>query len=191
MSQPDLGFIQRVWDSADCLFDSQSIEAALDNMAVTITETLADKNPLVVSLMNGGLITCGRLLPKLNFILEVDFIHATRYREQTVGGATLDWKVLPHQNLQGRHVLLVDDILDEGMTLHEVKHYCQQQGAAQVYTAVLADKQHNRRQPIGFKADFTGVEVEDRYVFGCGMDYKGFLRNPDGIYAVADEFLKS
>ena len=158
-------------------------------MAVEITKVLEDKNPLVISLMNGGLIAAGQLLLRLDFILQVDFIHASRYREQTAGGTRLNWLVKPHQLLKGRHVLLIDDILDEGMTLYEVVQFCKREGVAQVYTAVLADKKHDRRVPAEFKADFTGLEIDDHYVFGCGMDYRGFLRNANGIYAVDKKLL--
>lgn len=185
----DIEHIKKVKATADCLYDAAAIEAVLDNMARDIAADLQDKNPLLVCLMNGGLMVAGRLMAKLDFVLQIDFIHASRYREQTQGGAVLDWLVKPHQQLQGRHVLLVDDILDEGQTLYEVKQYCLQQGAAGVLTAVLADKKHDRRKPAGFVADYTGLSVEDRYVFGCGMDYKGYLRNVDGIYAVDDALL--
>ncbi len=188
-STVSLEHIRQVRSSADCLYDEQEVNAALDRLAQDITAALQDKNPLIISLMNGGLITAGQLLPRLDFILQVDFVHATRYRGQTRGDSELRWYVKPHQSLEGRHVLLVDDILDEGQTLYEVIEFCRAEGAASVLTAVLADKKHNRRSPPGFLADFTGLEIEDRYVFGCGMDYKGYLRNAPGIYAVKQELL--
>lgn len=185
-----LDHIEQVKKTADCLHDAKAVSKAYDRIAADITKLLSKKNPLVISLMNGGLISAGQILPRLDFILQVDFIHATRYREQTAGGSKLNWLVKPHQLLKDRHVLLIDDILDEGMTLYEVVQYCKREGAKSVHTAVLADKKHDRRQPAGFKADFTGLEIEDRYVFGCGMDYRGYLRNANGIFAVADELLK-
>lgn len=185
-----LDHIERVKKTADCLHNAKAVAKAYDRMAVDITRVLSGKNPLVICLMNGGLISAGQLLPRLDFILQVDFVHATRYREQTAGGSKLNWLVKPHQLLRDRHILLIDDILDEGMTLYEVVQYCKKENAKSVHTAVLADKKHDRRQPVGFKAEFTGLEIEDRYVFGCGMDYRGYLRNANGIYAVADELLK-
>ena len=189
MSAVSLDHIRDVKKTARCLHSGKAVAKAFDAMAVAITKKLEDKNPLVISLMNGGLITSGQLLLRLDFVLQVDFIHASRYREQTAGGTRLNWLVKPHQLLKDRHVLLVDDILDEGMTLYEVVQYCKREGAKQVYTAVLADKKHDRRVPADFKADFTGLEIEDYYVFGCGMDYRGYLRNANGIYAVDDKFL--
>lgn len=189
MSAVSIEHIREVKKTAKCLHSGKAVAKAFDAMAAEITKKLEDKNPLVISLMNGGLIASGQLLLRLDFVLQVDFIHASRYREQTAGGTRLNWLVKPHQLLKDRHVLLVDDILDEGMTLYEVVQFCKREGAKQVYTAVLADKKHDRRVPAGFKADFTGLEIEDYYVFGCGMDYRGYLRNANGIYAVDDKFL--
>lgn len=121
--------------------------------------------------------------PRLPFPLQVDYMHATRYRMET-SGADLDWRVAPEAALTGREVLIIDDILDEGKTLAEIIKYCQKKGAANVYTAVLVDKLHDRKAVKGFKADFSGLEAADRFLFGYGMDYKGYWRNAPGIYAV-------
>ncbi len=179
----DLDHIRQVFDQADCLFSRTEVEAAITRMAVDITEKLADKNPLVFAVMNGGLVFCGSLLTHLNFPLESSYMHATRYRNTTSGG-TLDWKVPPLQDLKDRYVLIIDDILDEGHTLAAIEEYCAANGAAKVYTAVLVDKIHNRKFRIGQKCDFTGLECEDRYIFGYGMDYQGYWRNAPGIYAL-------
>ena len=125
----------------------------------------------------------GQLLTHLNFPLQLDYLHATRYRAETQGG-TLDWLVEPSIELKNRHVVILDDILDEGHTLNAIIEFCEQQGAQKVYTAVLLDKQHERKAVEGFKADFEGLKVEDRFVFGFGMDYQGYWRNAPGIYAV-------
>jgi len=179
----DLQHIQEVWREADLLVPEQQVESALDTLGQNITARLADKNPIVVCLMNGGLIISGKLLPRLSFPLQVDYIHATRYRDNTIG-SDIHWRVEPHLGFEDRTVLIVDDILDEGHTLVEVIAFCKAKGAAEVLSAVLLDKQHDRKAVPGFKAEFTGLEVEDRYVFGYGMDYKGYLRNAAGIYAV-------
>ncbi|MFO7602535.1 MAG: hypoxanthine-guanine phosphoribosyltransferase [Gammaproteobacteria bacterium] len=167
--------------NADCLFNKREVQAAVMRMAADIRRDLADSTPLVLSVMTGGLIPTGMLLEHLDFLLEIDYIHATRYQEQTQGGI-LDWRVKPHKPLVGRHVLIIDDILDEGITLREIVHYCQEQGAASVRTAVLSIKNHGR--PHAIDADYVGLELPSRYVFGCGMDYKGYFRNFYEIYAV-------
>ncbi len=168
---------------ADLLYSADDIANMLDVMAAEITAVLADKNPLVLCIMNGGVITTGHLLTRLNFPLEQDYLHATRYRGKTVGGKTLAWLRKPDANLAGRHVLLVDDILDEGYTLREIVQWCREQNAASVHVAALAEKMHDRRVD-GIKCDFSALKLVDRYVFGFGMDYKEYWRNANGIYAV-------
>ncbi|MFZ5594374.1 MAG: hypoxanthine-guanine phosphoribosyltransferase [Pseudomonadota bacterium] len=182
MKQDTLQEAKAVYAKADRLWSLKEIEAALDCMAADITATLADKNPLVLCVMNGGLIPAGGLLPRLDFPLQLDYIHATRYRGATQGGV-LHWVVKPSHSLEDRVVLLIDDILDEGVTLAAVIDYCKAEGASEVYSAVLVEKLHDRKN--GLQATFKGLDVEDRYVFGYGMDYKGYYRNAPGIYAVA------
>ena len=181
-SQFDIETIETVLAKADPLYTEREIAAALDEMAENITEQLRDKYPVCLSIMLGGLVPAGQLLPRLNFPVEVDYIHATRYRGTTQGGK-LNWLKYPSISLASRTVLLIDDILDEGLTLQAVVEYCQQNGVKQVFTAVLVEKQHERRTGIQH-ADFTGLIVPDRYVFGYGMDYQEQLRYVAGIYAV-------
>ena len=172
---------QQVYDEADCLFDRTAVEASIEQMAVDITAAMAEKNPLVLSVMSGAMIPAGILLSHLDFPLHIDYLHASRYRGETSGGE-LDWRVRPRYELKGRVVLIIDDILDEGLTLQAIIDHCQQQGAAEIYSAVLVKKLHDRN--IGIEADFVGLEVEDRYLFGFGMDYKEYWRNAPGIFAV-------
>ena len=167
------------------LYPAEAVEAALDRMAKAITDALADKNPVVLCLMIGAVVPVGRLLPRLNFPLQVDYVHVTRYRGETKGSA-IHWLKAPGPALKGRHVLLVDDILDEGITLSAIIEECRRIGVASIHTAVLVDKQIGLERPLP-RADFTGLTVPDRYVFGYGMDYKEYLRNCPGIYAVKDQ----
>lgn len=171
----------RVFDEADCLYNQVQVETAFDHMAVAINEKLGQSNPVVLTVVNGGVVPAGCLLTRLNFPLQVDYLHATRYREK-LSGSIVEWIHKQSMSLQGRVVLIVDDILDEGITLMHIVEQCRDAGASEIYSAVLVNKIHDRKADV--KADFVGVEVADRYVFGYGMDYKGFLRNAPGIYAV-------
>jgi hypoxanthine phosphoribosyltransferase len=170
-----------VYQEADCLYTSEQVENAIKRMADAITDRLAEKNPLLLCVMSGALIPMGNLLTHLNFPLQIDYIHATRYGNE-IAGSELKWISQPHGVLNRRVVLIVDDILDEGLTLDAIVRECKKIGASEVYSAVLVEKEHERN--IGIRADFVGLQVEDRYVFGYGMDYKGYLRNVPGIYAV-------
>lgn len=179
----DLDHIRKIKAEADCLFTAQEIQAAMDRMAGEINAALADANPIVYSVMNGGLVIAGQLVTRLDFPMEVGYLHATRYRNRLSGGE-LFWKARAEHSLVGRTVLIVDDILDEGHTLAAIVEYCRDAGAAQVLTAVLLDKQHDRKAYKGMRADFTGLDVVDRYIFGFGLDYKGYWRNANGIFAI-------
>ncbi len=180
---------QRVLANAELIYNAEQISHALDKLAIDISNAvtgyITDKPVIVISVMNGGLILAGHLLTRFKFPLQVDFIHATRYRNQTSGG-DLEWKVEPHQAIAGRTLIVLDDILDEGYTLDAIVRYCHEKGANKVFSAVLVEKKHNRRGK-GISCDFIGLEVEDRYVFGFGMDYKSYHRNANGIYAVAEQ----
>lgn len=169
---------------AERLYDRAQIDAALDRMAARIEGDMARANPICLSVMNGGLITAGHLLTRLEFPMQIDYLHVTRYRGQLSGGE-LNWNRKPVLALKGRAVLVIDDILDEGHTLAAILDYCRAQGAERVAAAVLVDKRHARKHP-GARADYLGLSVDDRYVFGFGMDYRGYLRNLPAIYAAKD-----
>ena len=179
----DLEHIKTVMVEADCLHSDAEVEASITRVAHEITEALAERNPVVFCVMNGGLIFAGKLLTQLNFPLEQSYLHASRYRNETTGGE-LFWKAKPEVSFVDREVLIIDDILDEGHTLQAIVNYCVAAGAKAVHSTVLLDKRHDRKAVAGMRATFTGLECEDRYVFGYGMDYKGYWRNAAGIYAV-------
>ena len=175
---------QQLLDEAECIVPETAVQAALDRLAGEIAQALAGTFPLVLPVMGGAVVFAGQLLPKLGFPLEFDYLHVTRYRGQTHGGE-MEWKVLPGQNVTGRHVLVLDDILDEGETLAAIRAKLLGMGAARVWSAVLTDKDNGLDKPI--RADFVGLTVPNRYVFGCGMDAYGLWRNLPAIYALKDK----
>ncbi|MDD2853685.1 MAG: hypoxanthine-guanine phosphoribosyltransferase [Desulfuromonadaceae bacterium] len=175
--------INQLLRDADLLVSEEDVKKTLERLAEEITLRLQKSKPVVMTVMNGGLVFAGQLLTKLVFPMEVDYVHATRYGDNTRGD-TLNWIVKPQTELKGKTVLLLDDILDEGITLAAIADYCRRQGAAEVLMAVLVEKLHLRKVTPGMRADFTGVEVGDRFVLGYGLDYKGYWRNAPGIFAV-------
>ena len=174
--------IDQIWKDADCLVSEQQVERAISQVAMAIETDMAKKNPVVLCVMTGGLIFTAKLLMQLRFPLEIDYIQVSRYRGEVVGGS-IEWIATPRTDLQGRCVLIVDDILDEGETMLEIIKACKKRNASEVRSVVLVDKVHDRKVKPGVTADYTALEVEDRYLFGYGMDYKGYLRNACGIYA--------
>lgn len=168
-------------ETAELIHSPEAVVAAYDRMAAAINRDWAGREPLVLSVLLGGLVPAGQLLPRLLFSLQLESIHATRYGGGTSGGE-LNWVASPRSSLKGRNVLLIDDILDEGLTLRALVDYCQSQGAEHVGTAVLVRKQ--REHPPAIEADYYGLDVPDRYVFGCGMDLHDYHRQLPGIYAI-------
>ena len=173
---------QRYLDESEELFSAAQVDAAITKVAGDVTQAMADSQPLVLCVMSGATVFAGKLLPLLRFPLEFDYLQASRYQNSTSGGQEVVWKTLPGDNVRGRTVLLLDDILDEGHTLAAVSKKCLEAGAARILIAVLTEKDTGRAKPI--HADFVGLTVPDRYVFGCGMDVYGWWRNLPAIHAL-------
>jgi len=170
--------------NADLVHDRATLEAVIKSMGARIDAALAGEVPIYLPVMNGGLIFAGALALAISGDLEFDYVHATRYRGNTQGQDLL-WVKPPSAIMAERTVLLVDDILDEGYTSRAIRDHCLAAGARRVLFAVLCEKRHGRTAP-GIHADFVGVEVPDRYVFGFGMDYYEQGRNLPGIYALRE-----
>lgn len=173
-----------ILSNAELLFTGEQVTAAVHRVAREINATLADEHPLVLSVMGGAVVFTGQLLPLLDFPLDFDYVHVSRYGNAKQGGE-MHWKVAPRENVRGKVVLVVDDILDEGETIAAIKQRVMELGATRFYSAVFADKENGRDKPV--HADFVGMTVPDRFVFGYGMDIHGAWRNLPAIYAVREK----
>ncbi|OGA49294.1 MAG: hypoxanthine-guanine phosphoribosyltransferase [Betaproteobacteria bacterium RIFCSPLOWO2_12_FULL_62_13] len=173
----------RILETAEQLCSAVVVSEAIERLAREISAQLQDHYPLVLGVMRGSVVFAGQLLPLLRFPLEFDYLDVTRYRDTTRGGA-ISWRVSPGTAVAGRVVLVIDDILDEGQTLAAIREKMLAAGAQAFYSAVFADKEIGRAKPIS--ADFVGVRLPNRYVFGFGMDVKGAWRNLPAIYALKD-----
>ena len=173
----------RILETADEICSAQCVTEEVTRVAQEITAKLKDRHPLVLAVMRGSVLFAGQLLPQLKFPLQFDYLDVTRYGSATVGGE-ISWKVSPGTAVAGRVVLVLDDILDEGHTLAAIRAKLLEAGAAEFYAAVFAQKDTGRAKPI--RADFIGITVPNRYVFGFGMDVHGAWRNLPAVYAVKD-----
>jgi hypoxanthine phosphoribosyltransferase len=189
MNEEAAAHLKAVYDTATCLFTKTVVGEAVERMASDLTAQLAEKNPLILCVVVGGIMPMGFLLPHLTFPLQVDYLHVTRYRGKT-SGAELHWLAYPSTALKDRHVVIVDDILDGGLTMQGILDYCDQEGARSATSVVLLDKHEARVAGGTEKADIAGLALAGNpYVFGCGMDYRGYFRNIPDIYAVDASFL--
>ena len=169
---------------AEHLYDRAALEAAIARIGADITAALDGERAVYLTVMNGGMFFAAPLALAIGCDLEFDYVHATRYGDATVG-RDVRWLHHPHVELAGRTAILADDILDEGHTLAALRDWCVAEGAKRVLIAVLCEKRHARRVP-GLQADFVGVALPDRYVFGYGLDYFGQGRNLPAIYALPE-----
>jgi hypoxanthine phosphoribosyltransferase len=168
-------------EESDLVASAEEVQAAVRRLAAEIEQRLGEAYPMVLAVMGGAVVFAGQLLPQLRFPLDFDYIHASRYGAAT-RGAGVDWKVSPPGLVRGRTVLVVDDILDHGETMNVIRSRLLELGAAAFYCAVLVEKTLAIAKPIA--ADFIGLRIPDRFVFGCGMDAKGFWRNLPEIRAM-------
>jgi hypoxanthine phosphoribosyltransferase len=174
----------RLLTTADEIFTADQVRTAVERMAGDITGRLKDEFPIVLSVMGGAAVFTGQLLPLLPFPLEFGAIEVTRYNND-IQGREITWRLAPRDNVRDRVILVVDDILDEGVTLAAIHKKLKEMGARTVLSAVFADKQIGRERPV--VADFVGLKVPNRYVFGYGMDAYGLWRNLPSIYALKDK----
>jgi hypoxanthine phosphoribosyltransferase len=176
--------VDRAWrflQDSDLVASAEEVQAALRRVAAEIEPRLASAYPLVLAVMGGAVVFAGQLLPLLRFPLDFDYIHVSRYGAAT-RGAALDWRVTPSESVRGRTVLVVDDILDGGETMAAIRERLLALGARAFSCAVLVEKTLARQKPI--RPDFVGLRIPDRFVFGCGMDAKGYWRNLPEIRAM-------
>lgn len=175
--------VQQILNTAELIHSEQVVSQTVQRLAADITRVLSHQQPLVLCVLGGAVVFTGQLLPQLRFPLDFDYLHLTRYDKKMRGG-DIHWRVEPRENMQDRVVLVVDDILDEGITLAVIRDKVLGNGAKAFYSAVLAEKETGKPKPL--HADFVGLTVPDRYVFGFGMDIQGAWRNLPAIYAVKE-----
>jgi hypoxanthine phosphoribosyltransferase len=173
---------------AELIFDEDAVQKAVDKVAQQLNQRFNPEDgtpfPLVLGVMGGAVVFCGQLLTRLKFPLEFDYMHVTRYGSKDQGGK-IEWKVIPRSSVQGRTVIVLDDILDEGETLAHVKERLLEMGAAEVVLAVFADKEIGKAKPV--TADYIGLSLPNKFVVGYGMDAYGYWRNLPGIWAIQTE----
>ena len=173
--------------NAEEIVSADKVQAAVRHVADVLNQRFdkdeAGEFPLVLGVMGGAVVFTGHLLPQLTFPLEFDYIHVTRYGDLDRGGEVV-WKVIPRQDVKGRTIIIVDDILDEGETLAHVKQRLLDMGAAEVILAVFADKELGKVKPV--YADIVGLTVPNQFVVGFGMDAHGYWRNLPGLWVIRD-----
>jgi hypoxanthine phosphoribosyltransferase len=180
---PDLRTAWTFLEHSDPVAGAGEVRAAIREVASQIERRLSGDYPLVLAVMGGAVVFAGQILPLLRFPLDFDYIHVSRYGTAT-RGAGIQWRVSPPEGVRGRSVLVLDDILDHGETMAAIRERLLALGARAFHCAVLVEKTLPKPKPMA--ADFVGLRIPDRFVFGCGMDAKGFWRNLPEIRAMKE-----
>lgn len=183
VKQIDIEKYKNILNQAEKLYSSDEIDAAIDRMAGEITDELSDKNPIFLCVLNGSIVPMGKIIPKLDFPLQTDYIRATRYSGK-INGNNLRILAEPESSFKDRYVVIVEDIVDTGKTIKGVVDYCYGLGAKKVYTATMIDKSENRHEEGLQEVDFVGLNIPNKFIIGYGLDYEEYFRNLDGIYVM-------
>ena len=173
--------IQALIRKSSVIYSEIEIKTVIKNIADQVNQTIQTDDLYVLCVMNGALIFAGQLLPRLEKNIQYSYIHATRYAASLTGGP-IHWLVKPPIDIKGKTVLILDDILDEGITLREIAATCLAMKAKAIYTAVLFDKEIAKEK--SYSPNFIGLKVPNRFVFGYGLDCKGLGRNLPHLYAL-------
>lgn len=180
---PDPRDAWRFLENSDAISDAGAVQGAIARLAREIESRFMDRYPMVLAVMGGAVVFAGQLLPRLRLPLDFDYIDASRYGNETQGGG-VRWRAEPPLEVRGRAVLVLDDILDGGQTMAAIRGRLLALGAESFHCAVLVEKMLKSGKPIA--ADFVGLRIPDRFVFGCGMDAQGYWRNLPEIRAMKE-----
>ena len=174
-----------IHQQAQQLYSQDAVDQAIQSLAKQLSPRFEQEFPLLMCVMNGGLYLTGQLMRYWEFPMTIDYVHATRYRLSTLGRDVL-WKAYPQNSLKDRHVIIVDDIFDQGYTLQDVRNYCMKQGARKCTSLFLIRKSHDRKR-ADIEADHVALECDDLYVYGSGMDFHSHFRNLPGVFGISHE----
>ena len=168
--------------NSECIFTESELDNAISNIAKQIEQEIVGEIPIFLSVMNGGMFFGAELLQKISGPLLSDYIHASRYGNETFGSSHITWYRQPKlEDIRGRAVYILDDILDEGHTLAEIKRFLLDAGVKSCKLVVLIDKNIGKNKPV--TADHVGLVAPNKYLFGYGMDIHGLYRQLPSIYA--------
>ena len=172
-------------DIEKILLDEERIVAGIDRVAAEITERFRGEKYTVVAVLKGSCVFASDLIRRIPIPLELAFVSASSYGDGTESGE-LSLNFFPtDQEVRGRRLLLVDDILDTGRTMHSLVQAFRARGAGDVCSCVFLDKP--ARRSVEYEADFRCFQVEDSFVVGYGLDYAGEYRNLPYVGALRPE----
>lgn len=165
---------------AECLFDQRAIAARVREIGSEISTDYAGKNPMIIGVLTGSAIFVADLTRAVEIPCEYDFIALSRY-EATAESRSIRFEKDTSASVEGRHVVLVEDTIDTGLTLQYVTRTLAARQPASLAVCALLDRPHRRIAPVALK--YRGFEIPDVFVVGYGLDYQGRYRELPDLYA--------
>jgi hypoxanthine phosphoribosyltransferase len=167
------------------LFSKSDIEKRVAEMGAEITRDLAGSELIALCVLKGAMFFCSDLMRHIAFDVALDFIQVSSYGDQKTSSGVVTLLKEPQLDMRGKSVLIVEDIIDSGLSMNEVFRYIKlDRGAREVRTATFLDKPTARKVP--FKADYVGFSIDPKFVIGYGLDYAEKYRNVPDIQVLSE-----
>ena len=176
-------------DMAKILIDEATLQSRVKELAENISRDYAGEFPVVICILKGGVIFMSDLIKNMTIPVEIDFLSLSSYGDSTKSSGVVRIKKDIDSDIQNRHVIIVEDIIDSGLTLQYIKEYFQQHQPASVKICTLLDKPEAHQ--IDIKIDYAGFEVGNEFVVGYGLDYAQKYRNLPYVGILKEEIYKS
>ena len=167
------------------LFPRAEIEAAVSRLASEINKDYHDKNPLLLGILKGSFMFMADLIRHLDFPLEVEFVRLSSYGRGRASSGKVKMVQGLHSLIKGRHVLVIEDIVDTGLTTASFLNYLRKKKPASLKLCTLTDKPSRRQVPVTI--DYLGLTVPNKFLVGYGLDWDERFRNLPDICVLEDD----
>ncbi len=168
----------------DLMISTEELDAKLVEMGQTISENYAGRCPIIIGILNGSFIFMADLVRKLDIPFEVDFIKLSSYGSGTTSSGTVRLLKDISADITGRDVIVVEDIIDTGLTINFLRHRLEEAGPTSVSFVTLLLKDEVAK--LDFPIDYVGFNIPNRFVVGYGLDIDQQMRGLDAIYALKE-----
>jgi hypoxanthine phosphoribosyltransferase len=166
------------------LFSREQIDRRVTEMAKEISAEFAGSELIALCVLKGAMFFCADLVREMDLDVHLDFIQISSYGNQKYSSGVVTILKEPQLDMRGRNVLIVEDIIDSGLSIREVNSYIESRGAAKVKTASFLDKPKARKVP--FTPDYVGFAIEPQFVIGYGLDFAEKYRNIPEVQVLSD-----
>lgn len=171
-------------DGLDLLIDAATLTGRIKELAAAISADYRDRDPVLVSVLKGATLFLADLVRMMDIDLEIDFMSISSFGSSATSSGVVRIEQDLSSSIEGRHVVVIEDIVDTGLTLHYLLRVLQARGPASLHVCALFDK--DVRRIVELPITYRGFSIPDTFVLGYGLDYVELYRNVAALYAVSD-----